>query len=229
MKKFALAPVVAVAIAVPSANAYIRITEVMSSSGTGGTADWFEITNYGNSAVSLTGLRMDDNSYSFAASVALLGLTSLGAGESAIFFENTAPSADVAAFRSFWGGLTGVQVGYYNGSGAGVSFSSGGDAAVIFNATGTEVSLRAAFGPATTGSSFYWGYNAGTGGFDASYVGVNNAGLVSPFATIGSQVGFQSTGAPTNTGSLGTAINIPAPGAIALVGVAGLVGSRRRR
>ena len=229
MKTLALAPVVAAALVGPSASAYIRITEVMSSSGTGGTADWIEITNYGSSAVSLTGLRMDDNSYSFAASVALLGISSLGAGESAIFFENTAPSADIAAFRTFWGGLSSVQVGYYNGSGAGISFSSGGDAAVIFNASGVEVSLRTAFGPATTGSSFYWGYDAGTGAFDASYVGVNNAGLVSPFATIGTQVGFQSTGAPTNTGSLGTAIGIPVPGALALVGVAGLIGGRRRR
>jgi MYXO-CTERM domain-containing protein len=215
--------------AVTPAFGYIRITEVMSSSGTGGTADWIEVTNYGTSAVSMVGMRMDDNSYSFAASVALLGVTSLAAGESAIFFENTAPTAPIAAFQSYWSGLSGVQVGYYNGSGAGVSFSSGGDAAVIFSSTGTEVSLRAAFGPATTGSSFYWGYNASTGAFDANYVGVNNAGLVSTIGTIGTQVTSLSSGTPANTGSLGTAIGVPAPGAIALVGVAGLVGSRRRR
>lgn len=215
--------------AVTPAFGYIRITEVMSSSGTGGTADWIEVTNYGTSAVSMVGMRMDDNSYSFAASVALLGVTSLAAGESAIFFENTAPTAPIAAFQSYWSGLSGVQVGYYNGSGAGVSFSSGGDAAVIFSSTGTEISLRAAFGPATTGSSFYWGYDATTGAFDANYVGVNNAGLVSTIGTIGTQVTGLSSGTPTNTGSLGTAIGVPTPGAIALVGVAGLVGGRRRR
>lgn len=215
--------------AVTPAFGYIRITEVMSSSGTGGTADWIEVTNYGTSAVSMVGMRMDDNSYSFAASVALLGVTSLAAGESAIFFENTAPTAPIAAFQSYWSGLSGVQVGYYNGSGAGVSFGSGGDAAVIFSSTGTEISLRAAFGPATTGSSFYWGYDATTGAFDANYVGVNNAGLVSVVGTIGTQVTGLSSGTPTNTGSLGTAIGVPAPAAIALVGVAGLVGSRRRR
>lgn len=224
-----LGAAVLVSIAASPAFGYIRITEVMSSSGTGGTADWFEITNYGTSTVSLTGMRMDDNSYSFATSVALLGVTSLAAGESAIFFENTAPTADIASFRSFWGGISSVQVGYYNGTGAGVSFSSGGDGAVIYNSTGVEISLRTAFGPATTGSSFYWGYNAATGAFDASYVGVNNAGLVSTLTTIGTQVGFQSALAPTNTGSLGTAIGVPAPGAIALIGVAGLVGGRRRR
>jgi hypothetical protein len=228
MSQLVVGAIVASVVATP-AFGYIRITEVMSSSGTGGTADWIEVTNYGTSAVSMVGMRMDDNSYSFAASVALLGVTSLAAGESAIFFENTAPTAPIAAFQSYWSGLSGVQVGYYNGSGAGVSFSSGGDAAVIFNSTGSEISLRAAFGPATTGSSFYWGYDAATGAFDASYVGVNNAGLVSVVGTIGTQITGLSSGTPTNRGSLGTAIGVPAPGAIALVGVAGLVGSRRRR
>ncbi|MBM4099765.1 MAG: lamin tail domain-containing protein [Planctomycetes bacterium] len=228
MSQLVVGAIVASVVATP-AFGYIRITEVMSASGTSGTADWIEVTNYGNSAVSMVGMRMDDNSYSFATSVALLGVTSLAAGESAIFFENTAPAAPIAAFKSYWSGLSGVQVGYYNGSGAGVSFSAGGDAAVIFNSTGSEISLRAAFGQATTGSSFYWGYNAATGAFDASYVGVNNAGLVSSVGTIGTQVTGLSSGTPTNTGSLGTAIGVPAPGAVALVGVAGLVGSRRRR
>ena len=47
-----------------AAHANIRITEVMSSSNGNGvpTPDWFEITNYGSSAVDLTGWRMDDGS-----------------------------------------------------------------------------------------------------------------------------------------------------------------------
>ena len=202
--------------ATSSASAYLRITEVMSSSGTGGTSDWFELTNYGSSAIDLTGFRMDDNSFSFGASTALIGITSIGAGETVIFFENTAATADIAAFRTFWGGISATQVGYYNGSGAGVSFSSGGDGAVVFDASGTQVTQQAIFGAATTGSSFY---------FDLPN---NNTGIVSVAGTIGTQVTFQS-GTPLNTGSVGTAIGIPAPGAIALIGVAGLVGSRRRR
>ncbi|MFM8639912.1 MAG: lamin tail domain-containing protein [Planctomycetota bacterium] len=228
MSQLVVGAIVASVVATP-AFGYIRITEVMSASGTGGTADWIEVTNYGTSAVSMVGMRMDDNSYSFAASVALLGVTSLAAGESAIFFENSAPTAPIAAFQSYWSGLSGVQVGYYNGSGAGVSFRAGGAAAVISTPPGRASPRRAAFGPATTGSSFYWGYDAATGAFDASYVGVNNAGLVSVVGTIGTQVTGLSSGTPTNTGSLGTAIGVPAPGAIALVGVAGLVGGRRRR
>ena len=217
--KTSILPVAALAAfaLVPSAHAYLRITEVMSSSGTGGTSDWFEVTNYGSSAVDMTGFRMDDNSFSFGASVLLNGISSIGAGESVIFFENTATTADIAAFSNFWGGLSGVQIGFYNGSGAGVSFSSGGDGAVVFNAAGTQVTQQAVFGAATTGFSFY---------FDMP---PNNQGIVSSLGTLGSQVTFASPGTVVNTGSLGTAVGIPAPGALALLGVAGMVSGRRRR
>ena len=77
----------------------------------------------------------------------------------------------VAGFASFWGGLSGVSVGYYSGSG--ISFSSSGDGAVLFDATGTETTARATFGAATTGSSFY---------FDLA---PNNVGIVSTVGTIG--------------------------------------------
>ncbi|MDR2984771.1 MAG: SdiA-regulated domain-containing protein, partial [Nocardiopsaceae bacterium] len=52
-------------------------------------ADWFELTNTGNSSVSLAGWKMDDNSNSVANAVALTGLDSLPAGKSAIFMEDT--------------------------------------------------------------------------------------------------------------------------------------------
>lgn len=216
MKIQALCAVGAIAAVASSASAYLRVSEVMSASGSGGTNDWFEVTNYGSGAVDITGFRMDDNSFSFANSVLLSGITSIGAGESVIFVESTSSTFDTAAFRTFWGGLSGVQVGFYNGSGAGVSFSSTGDGAVVFNASGSEVTARATFGLATSGSSFY---------FDLA----PNTGIVSTVGTIGTQVTFATTGSLVNTGSLGTAIGIPAPGAVALLGVAGLVGGRRRR
>ena len=199
--------------------ANIRITEVMSSSNGGGTPtpDFFEITNYGSSAVTLTGWKMDDNSFAIGSAVALSGITSIGAGETVVFIESAAGAA-VSSFRSFWGGLAGVQVGYYSGSG--VSLSSNGDSVVLFNSGNTEVT-RVSFGAATSGSTFFWGYDAASGVVDSSY-----NGLVSTVGTIGSQVTFQSSG---DTGSLGTAINAPAPGAVALLGVAGLLNGRRRR
>ena len=200
-----------------SASASLRITEVMSSSAGGGspTGDFLEITNYGSSAISMSGWKMDDNSFDITKAVALNGITSIGAGESVIFIESVAGAA-VNSFKTFWGGLTGVQVGYYSGSGTGLS--SGGDGVILFNAAAAEAT-RVTFGAATAGKTFYWGYNAATGTVDPSY-----DGLVSAVGTIGTQVTFTSSG---DTGSLGTAI-IPTPGAVALLGLAGLVSRRRK-
>ena len=59
MRHSFLSALVAASVIVPVANAGIVITEVMSSSGSGGTPDWFELTNDGSSAVSLSGWKMD--------------------------------------------------------------------------------------------------------------------------------------------------------------------------
>ena len=69
----------------------LAITEVAPwSSGNSPAAlaaDWFEVTNFGTSSVSLVGWTMDDNSNSFAVSVPLNGVTSINPGESVIFIE----------------------------------------------------------------------------------------------------------------------------------------------
>jgi MYXO-CTERM domain-containing protein len=207
-----LAAVSVAAIVASSAHASIRITEAMSSSASG-TPDWIEVTNYGASSVSLAGWRMDDSSFTFGASVALSGVTTIGAGESVVFIESAAGTA-IASFRTFWGGLSGVQVGFYAGSGVGLS--SGGDGVGLFDSTNALVT-QVAFGAATSGSSFFWGYGS-TGSVDPSY-----DGLVSTVGTIGSQVTVSANG---DTASIGSAI--PAPGALALLGLAGLAARRRR-
>jgi MYXO-CTERM domain-containing protein len=214
--KSALIVVGLVAAVASPAFATIRITEVMSSSnGLGSpTPDWIEVTNYGSSAVSLAGWRIDDGSFSFAVSAALNGISSIGAGESVIFIES-AGGAGIAGFRSHWGGLSGIQVGSYSGSGLG--FSSGGDGACLFDSTNAILS-QVSFGAATSGSSFFYGWTAGA--LDPAYNGV-----VSTVGTIGTQIGFTSTG---DTGSIGTAIGVPAPGALALLAVAGFAGRRSR-
>lgn len=211
----AFASVIVTATLASAASANIRITEAMSSSNGNGTptVDWIEVTNFGSSAVSLTGWRMDDNSFSFAASVLLSGISSIGAGESVIFIESAAGAA-VTSFRSFWGGLSGVQVGYYSGSGVGLS--SGGDGACLFDTSNTLLS-QVSFGAATSGSSFFFGWTA-AGALDPAY-----NGIVSTVGTIGSQVTVSANG---DTASIGSAI--PAPGALALLGLAGLAGRRRR-
>jgi hypothetical protein len=173
------------------AQAVLRITEVMSSSGSGGTADWFEVTNYGTAAADITDFKMDDNSpFSSALAVALSGVTTIAPGESVIFVESAAPVTDLPAFRTFWGLAGSAQVGSYTGSG--VSFGSGGDGAAIFNAANTLVS-SVTFGPATAGRSFYYVYNsAGT---------ILSTG--SPVSAAGSLGAFTSANALANVGSPG--------------------------
>jgi len=201
-----------------SASANLRITEVMSSSNGLGlpTPDWIEVTNYGASAVDLTGWRIDDGSFSFAVSAALNGVASIGAGESVIFIESAA-GAGIAGFRTHWGGLSGVQVGYYSGSGLG--FSSGGDGACLFDSGGAILS-QVSFGVATSGSSFFYGWDA-AGVLDPLYTAV-----VSTIGTIGTQVTVASTG---DTASAGTALTVvPAPGALALLVLGGMTRRRQR-
>jgi MYXO-CTERM domain-containing protein len=109
-----------------------------------------------------------------------------------------------------------VQVGFYSGSGVGLS--SGGDGVGLYN-TSNALVTQVTFGAATSGSSFFWGYDL-AGSIDPSY-----NGLVSTVGSIGTQVTRASSG---DVGSIGSAIGVPAPGAFALVGLAAIVGRRRR-
>jgi len=203
---------VAVVATAATAQAQLRFTEVMSSSGNGGTGDWFELTNFGSGAVDITGYKFDDGSYNVNLAVFLQGVTSIAAGQSVVFLEAANPSsAAIAAFRTFWGNIDSVVIGSYSGSG--VSFSSGGDGLNLFDAGGSPVTTEL-FYSATTGFSF--GFNPTTSTFGA-------------LSANGSFGGFTSAGSPTNVGSPGT---IPEPstyaalvGALALAGVA----LRRRR
>lgn len=192
-----------------SAQAALIITEVMSASGTNGTPDWFELTNTGAASTVITGYRMDDNSFAFGNSVLLNGVTSIAPGESVVFFESTTvPATEIANFRTFWSGsasgLPGVQIGYYLGSGAGVSFSSNGDGAVVYNAGGTVVAGPVSYPSATNGKSFQ--YDPGT----QLLVGPSIVGQYGAFTS------FDTT--PLNTGSPGTIGSVPEPSTLALAG-----------
>lgn len=201
----------------------LRITEAMPSSGTGGTVDWFEITNYGLTLVSLAGWTVDDSSFTFANSVALNGVTSLAAGESAVFLESAAGAA-IESFRAFWGDLESVQIGYYSGSGVGLSAS--GDGLVLFDSSGTEQTPRVQFEAATAGSSYYYAYDS-NGDPETS---PNAAAVISAVGTLHGQVTYTSADALGNVGSPGTATAIPEPatGALLGLGAIGLFGYLRR-
>ncbi len=133
----------------------VTVSEVApwGSGNSPAAADWFEVTNNGATVLDITGWKVDDSSNSFAASLALTGITSIAPGESVIFLESSAtnPAATVIAnFKSLWFGANppvGLQVGTYQGSGIGLS--TGGDAVNLYDAAGV-VQANVAFGPSPT-------------------------------------------------------------------------------
>ncbi|WP_332748461.1 lamin tail domain-containing protein [Hydrogenophaga sp.] len=173
-----------------AATAQVRITEVApwSSGNSVVSADWFELTNFGTSAVDITGWKVDDNSNAFGSALALTGVSSIGAGQSVVFIEGSAATA--GSFLSNWFGspsFAGVVVGTYSGSGIG--FGTGGDAVNIFNAAGA-LQARVDFG-ASDASSPYQTFDNSAGLNNVtlstlSTAGINGAFVIASGLEIGS-------------------------------------------
>lgn len=167
-----------------------------SSGNSAVAADWFEVTNNGRTAIDVTGWRMDDSSAQFSNSRALTGITSIGAGESVIFFETADLEATKAAFIANWFGGTapdGVQFGAYTGSGVGLS--TGGDQVNLYNSTG-ELQASVSFGASPADNPYATFNNAGA---------VNNAEI-----TTLSEAGTNGAAAVTN----GDVTEIGSPGTV---------------
>ena len=186
LKHLMLAAVISAAFSAANASAGIIISEVdaAGSANTAYAADWFELTNTGTSAVDITGWKMDDNSNSFANSVALRGVTSIAAGQSVVFLEgNSTGTTDAtidANFKAAWYGSnvpSGLVVGNYGGSGVGLSQTT--DAVNIFNASGTTVT-RVDFNASTL-----------TGGTFSNAAGLNN-GVLTQMSVAGVNGAFVS-------------------------------------
>ena len=220
VKTLALAAAL-LATSVLSVQAQIRITEVApwSSGNSPVAADWFELTNTGSSAVNITGWRMDDNSNSFASSVALSGISNIAAGESVIFLESDTPTTTIATFKSTWFGSNvpaGLQIGSYGSAGLGVGLSTSGDAVNIFTAGNTLIA-KVTFGASPT-SPFPT--------FDNQALLNNTA--ISNLSVVGTNGAFAAAGDALEKGSPGL---IPEPSTYALilgVGVMGFAALRRR-
>lgn len=135
--------------------------------------DWFELTNFGVSAVDITGWKMDDNSNSPVGAVVLNGVTSVAPGQSVVFIEGDATKA--AAFVTAWfGGTapTGFAIGTYGGSG--VDTSTGGDGVNVFDAAGKQLT-GVSFAASTTGVSFDNSAGLGSAISTLSVVGIAGA------------------------------------------------------
>lgn len=155
---------------------------------------------------------MDDNSNSFAASLALLNVTSIAPGQSVIFAETSNLGTTRALFVNAWfGGITpaGFTMGSY--SGPGIGLSTGGDAVNIYNAAGT-LQANVIFGAATAGRTFD---NA-----------AGLTGLISQLSTVGVNGAFLGSA----DGRIGSPSVVPVPAAAWLLGSAfGVLGLFRRR
>jgi hypothetical protein len=172
------------------AQAVLRITEVMSSSGSGGTEDWFELTNFGDTDANVADYKYDDSPAAYGTSVALQGVTKIAPGESAIFFEGKSGKT-VADFKLFWGLGDGVQVGTWVSSTNGLS--SNGDTVAIFLISDQTLVTNVGFGLASSGKSFYYVYNS-----SGTLLSTGN-----PVSADGALGAFRSVDALGNIGSPG--------------------------
>lgn len=218
---FALATIAGVA---GAAHADLIITELSTKSAVD-PEDYFELTNTGATSIDISGWQFDDESADLGDAVALNGITNIGAGESVVFFQlaETDAAAQVALFRSYWGGLSGVQVGWYDGAGLGK-----GDAINLFDAS-DNLAITLEYGMTSPNETHAGDWAAGN--FDGSDIYENDAAIWVPgsdgqfvLAQDGVYGSFQNSAG--EWGSLGV---VPTPGTLALLGLGGLAGARRRR
>jgi uncharacterized protein YjiK len=157
-------------------------------------ADWFEVTNVGDTAVNIAGWKMDDNSNSFGSAVALNGITSIAPGESVIFLETNDLAGKTAAFLSNWFGANppaGLQIGNYTGGSVGLG--TGGDAVNLFDPTGL-LQASITFGASPAAAPFRTFNNA---------AGLNNT-TVSELSAVGVNGAFAAANSASEIGSPGT-------------------------
>lgn len=183
---------------VPGSSAIV-ISEVApwSSGNSPVGADWFEVTNNGISTVNIAGWKMDDNSNSFASSVALNGITSIAPGESVIFLETATPSTTIPLFTSTWFGANppaALQIGSYTGSGVGLS--TAGDAVNLYNAGGV-IQANVSFG--TSPASPFPTFNNAAGLNNATITQLSIKGVNGAFPAVNDAL---ETGSPGTIGQL---------------------------
>jgi hypothetical protein len=175
--------IIALALAALNAPAQLAITETLSSAATNlGPAiieqgpDFWELSNFGSSAVDLTGYRFNDADATLggdANTTSLQGVT-IAPGESIILVQTgTTVVTDRDSFIAWWGAINlpaDIQVIFYSGNGQ----SSSGDSIVLWDATATDDADfvdRADFGEATRGRSFTYDPNGFHGILSTNGVG----------------------------------------------------------
>jgi len=210
------------------AAANLQITELWAGglSGSENTSDWFELTNFGDTAATgLDGnLYYDDNSDDPTVNDPMTGIDTIAPGESVIYLASweddySTLSAAIADFVAMWGApngaLSSVQIGGVIG---GSGLSGGGDAVNVFdgNTAGATTLDRESYSSSMLAS---WVSDAsGNWNDDLAQVGVLGGYEGNLDAT-------SSNGAPP----IGSPGAVPEPTSLALLSLGGLAMLRRRR
>jgi len=198
------------AAAVP-ATPTLLITEVNSNAAGG---DFFELYNYGTSAVDISGWKWGDNKFSFtdAAIATFASGTTIAAGQRLIVM-NVAGGA--AAFRTAWGLAADFPIATTDVAGPGLG---SGDAVVVYNAAGTVI-VSFNYGADATGfphalpsSGVTWvaahagpafGAAVGANSISAVWDGVSTSSPTYKAAVVGVLGAFAQPAAATAIGSPG--------------------------
>lgn len=197
----------------------IQLTEVFTGlSGEDGTPDWIELTWTGAGSFDTGSMYYDDSNPSLG-NAGQLDSFILNTGESAIFLLSDVPVDDITyttaieEFAAIWGSV--ANVGLTNGGG---NLGQGGDSANLLDAMGNVVDSIEYDSSGDLAS-----FEKINGVTRLSVLGENGAYLSAEFFN-------DNLGLPNDTATLvGSPGTIPAPAALAVLGLGGIASSRRRR
>ena len=199
----------------------LQITEIWpGQAGTDVTGDWFEVTNFGDTAWvdGVDGpLSADDGPAVFANSALISGILDILPGESVLVLME-ADGADKTNFFNVWNPVIAQDldnIGFCDGSGLGMGQPADG-ASIFLNGVLADNELYAGSGLFNNGQS--WDSYLGA----YSVVG-NEAGAVATLALGGEDLDAPAIGSP------GQIQGVPEPSSVVMVGLAmlGLAGRRR--
>ncbi len=209
------------------AQADVVVTEIWPGGLDGAEvwSDWFELTNYGDTAVDPSGWYYDDDSADPTKNDPVLGLSTIAPGESVIVLVSweddwTTYDNALAAFNAGWdvdNALTNVQIGYVDG-GSGLGGGGGGDEVWVFDSNASGANTIASQGYSNAQVESFVAQPDGTWNNDYAQVGVWGAYESAIDATSDPLVG-KAVGSP--------GVVVPEPATLLLVVGATLMLRRR--